>query len=64
MDLHHTNIAASGNDGQVWQVTVDGSSSEQGARARVVLESPDGEETLMSLDWNSRPQTIRLNMRL
>ncbi|KAH9783400.1 Integrase catalytic domain-containing protein [Citrus sinensis] len=40
----HTDIATSSNDGQVWKVTVDRSSGEQGAGARVVLESPDGEE--------------------
>ncbi|KAL9436834.1 hypothetical protein AB3S75_022808 [Citrus x aurantiifolia] len=40
----HANIATSSNDGQVWKVIVDRSSGEQGAGARVVLESSDGEE--------------------
>lgn len=43
MDPNHTDITTSSNEGQGWQVTVDGSSGEQGARAGVVLESPDGE---------------------
>ena len=32
------------NEDRVWQMSVDGSSGEQGSRARIVLEGPEGEE--------------------
>lgn len=60
----HIHIAIGNNKGQIWQMIVDGSSGEQSTRAgwswRVQMERKS--PTL--LDWSSRPQTIRLNMRL
>lgn len=44
VDPNHTDAAASNNRGQVWQLSVDGSSGEQVAGAGVILDSPDGKE--------------------
>lgn len=44
VDPNHTDAATSNNRGQVWQLSVDGSSGEQGAGAGVILDSPDGKE--------------------
>lgn len=44
VDSSQADIATNNNNGQVWQVIVDGSLGEHGARAGIVLESLGGEE--------------------
>ena len=42
--LDQLSTTADNDKDRVWQVLVDGSSGEQGARAGIVLEGPKGEE--------------------
>lgn len=44
VDTDHKRVDVKDNGGQIWQVTIDGSSGEQRARVGIILESQDGKE--------------------
>ena len=42
--LDQLDVASDSNEARIWQISVDGSSGEQGSGAGIVLEGPEGEE--------------------
>lgn len=42
--LDQLDVALDSNEARIWQMSVDGSSGEQGSGAGIVLEGPEGEE--------------------